>query len=229
MSGTDEKNVYTGNPGREDQGEERDHRFEGFPDPPQRGAPTQNPRRGGWEDPETVQVVFLDMQRRMNEMEQQLRDQGKTQQDQNAQMPQHLPATSGVDPTVRPPPVILPPTRLPVHGQIPEFTGEMVGPTGVLSIEVYLKRIDDNTVGRHWTDEHRILLARKNLSGSALTRLNNCGMYDAENWDNFKKQMKETFTIREEVRESAWHNYQPIRKNGESVSALVDRIGNDLG
>ena len=40
--------------------------------------------------------------------------------------------------------------------------------------------------------------------------------------------MKDTFTIREEMRESAWHNYQPIRKNGESVSALVDRIANDL-
>ena len=183
---------------------------------------------GGGDDPRAVQAVFQAMQRRMDEMEQQLKDQGKTQQDQNAQIPQHLPATSGVDPTVRPPPVILPPTRLPVHGQIPEFTGEMVGPTGVMSIEVYLKRIDDNTVGRHWTDEHRILLARKKLSGSALTRLNNRGMYDAENWDNSKKQMRETFTIREEMRESAWHNYQPIRKNGESVSALVDRIANDL-
>ena len=149
MSRTDDENAYTGTPGQEDQGEEGDHRFEGFSDPPPRGAPTQNPRRGGWDDPETIQAVFLDMQRRMNEMEQQLKDQGKTQQDQNAQMPQYRPATSGVDPTVRPPPVILPPTRLPVHGQIPEFTGEMVGPTGVMSTEVYLKRIDDNTTGRH--------------------------------------------------------------------------------
>ena len=230
MSRTDDENAYTGTPGREDQGEDRVHRFEGFPDPPHGGAPTQNPRRGGWNDPEAVQAVFLDMQRRMDEMEQQLRDQGKTQQDQNAQIPQHQPATatSGVDPTVRPPPVILPPTRLPVHSQIPEFTGEMIGPTGVMSIEVYLKRIDDNTTGRHWTDEHRIILARKYLSGNALTRLNNRGMYDAENWGNFKKQIRETFTVREEVRESAWYNYQPIRKNGESVSALVDRIGNDL-
>ena len=80
MSRTDDENVYTGTPGREDQGEERDHRFEGFPDPSHRGAPTQNPGRGGWEDPETVQAVFLAMQRRMDEMEQQLRDQGKTQQ-----------------------------------------------------------------------------------------------------------------------------------------------------
>ena len=92
MSGTDDENVYTGTPGREDQGEERVHRFEGFPDPPHRGAPTQNPRRGGWDDPEAVQAVFLDMQRRMDEMEQQLKDQGKTQQDQNAQIPQHQPA-----------------------------------------------------------------------------------------------------------------------------------------
>ena len=61
-----------------------------------------------------------------------------------------------------------------------------------------------------------------------VTRLNNRGMYDAENWDNFKKEMKETFTIMTEMRESAWYNYQPIRKNGESVSALVDRIANDL-
>ena len=99
------------------------------------------------------------MQLQMAEMEQQILEQGKTQQDQNAQMSQPLPATSSGGPTVRPPPVILPPTRLPVQGQIPEFTGEMVGPSGVMSIEVYLKRIDDNAVGRHWTDEHRILLA----------------------------------------------------------------------
>ena len=114
MSRTDDENAYTGTPGREDQGEDRAHGFEGFPPPPHGGAPTQNPRRGGWNDPEAVQAVFLDMQRRMDEMEQQLRDQGKTQQDQNAQIPQHQPATatSGVDPTVRPPPVILPPTRL---------------------------------------------------------------------------------------------------------------------
>ena len=185
---------------------------------------------GGWGDPQAVQALFEDMQRRMAEMEEQILEQGKTQQDQNAQMSQPLPATSGVGPIVRPSPVILPPppTRLPVHAQIPEFTGEIVGPSGLMSIEVCLKRIDDNTVGRHWTDEHRILLARKNLSDSALTRLNNRGMYDAENWDNFKKQMKDTFTIREEMRESAWHNYQPIRKNSESVSALVDRIANDL-
>ena len=148
----------------------------------------------------------------MAEMEEQILEQGKTQQDQNAQMSQPLPATSGVGPIVRPSSVILPPTRLPVHAQIPEFTGEMVGPSGMMSIEVYLKRIDDNTVGRHCTDEHRILLARKNLSGNTLTRLNNRGMYDAENWDNFKKEMKDTFTIREEMRESSWHNYQPIRK-----------------
>ena len=47
MSGTDDENVYTGTPGREDQGEERDHRFEGFSDPHLRGAEAQNPLRGG--------------------------------------------------------------------------------------------------------------------------------------------------------------------------------------
>ena len=31
-----------------------------------------------------------------------------------------------------------------------------------------------------------------------------------------------------ELREAAWFNYQPMRKNGESVSALIDRIANDL-
>ena len=49
------------------------------------------------------------MQHRMAEMEQQILEQGKTQQDQNAQMSQPLPATSSVGPTVRPPPIILPP------------------------------------------------------------------------------------------------------------------------
>ena len=232
MSKTGEDAYQTGIPGHEDYREERDpsegsRDFSGFPDHPPRGAAAQNTGRG-WGDPEAVQALFEDMQRWMIDMEQQIQDQGKTQQDQTAQISQPLPATSGVGPTVRPPSVILPPTRLPVHAQIPEFTGEMVGPSGVMSIKVYLKRIDDNTVGRHWTDEHRILLARKNLSGNALTRLNNRGMYDAENWDNFKKEMKEIFTIMAEMRESAWHNYRPIRKNGESVSALVDRIANDL-
>ena len=181
-----------------------------------------------WGDPNAVQAMFEDMQRMIFDLQQQVQDQGKTQQDQTAQMPQPLPVTSGVGPTVRAPSVILPHTRLPVHAQIPEFTGEMIGPSGVMSIEVYLKRIEDNTVRPHWTDEHRILLARKNLSGNVLTRLNNRGMYDAENWDNFKKEMKETFTIMTEMRELAWYNYQPMRKNGESVSALIDRIANDL-
>ena len=140
--------------------------FRDSPTPPPGGATAQNPGRG-WGDPEAVQALFEDMQRRMVDMQQQIQDQGKTQQNQTAQMSQPPPATSGVGPTVRPLSVILPPTRLPVHAQIPEFTGEMVGPSGVMSIEVYLKRIDDNTVGHHWTDEHRILLARKNLSGNA--------------------------------------------------------------
>ena len=108
------------------------------------------------------------------------------------------------------------------------ITGDTIGPSGVISIEVYLKRIKDNTVGPHWTDQHRILLARKNMSGSALTRFNNRGMCDAVNWINFKREMKETFSIMPELRQAAWYNYQPIRKNGESVSALIDRIANDL-
>ena len=62
MSGTDDENVYTGTPGREDQGEERDHRFEGFSDPHLRGAEAQNPLRGGG-DPRAVQAVFQAMQR----------------------------------------------------------------------------------------------------------------------------------------------------------------------
>ena len=53
------------------------------------------------------------MQRRMAEMEEQIQDQGKTQQDQNAQMSQPLPVTSGVGPTVRPSSVILPPHETP--------------------------------------------------------------------------------------------------------------------
>ena len=229
MSRTGKDAYHTGTPGHEDYREERDRRegsgdFPGFPDPPLRGAAAQNPGRWGWGDPEAVRALFEDMQRRMMEMEQQIQDQGKTQQDQTAQMSQPPPATLGVGQIAR----ILPPTKLPVHAQIPEFTGEMVGPSGVMSIEVYLRRIEDNTGGPHWTDEHRILLARKNLSGSALTRLNNRGSYDAENWSNFKREMKETFSILTEVKEAAWYNYQPMRKNGETVSALVDRIANDL-
>ena len=232
MSKTGEDAYQAGFPGHEDYREEGEQSegsrdFPGFPDPPPGGSTDQNPRRV-WGDPNAVQAMFEDMQRMIFDLQQQVQYQGKTQQDQTAQMSQPPPATSGVGPTVWAPSVILPPTRLPVHAQIPEFTGEMVGPSGVMSIEVYLKRIEDNTVRPHWTDEHRILLARKNLSGNALTRLNNRGMYDAENWDNFKKEMKETFTIMTEMRELAWYNYQPMRKNGESVSALIDRIANDL-
>ena len=230
MSKTGVDAYQAGIPGHEDyrdEGEQSDPSpdFPGFPDPP--GGPTNQNPRSVWGDPTVVQAMFEDMQRRIFELQRQVQDQGKTQ-DQTAQMSQPPPATSGVGPTARAPSVILPPTRLPVHAQIPEFTGEMIGPSGVMSIEVYLRRIEDNTVGPHWTDEHRILLVRKNLSGSALTRLNNRGMYDAENWDDFKREMKETFSKLTEVQEAAWYNYQPMRKNGESVSTLVDRIANDL-
>ena len=97
MSRTSE-DAYTGTPGREDQREERDQSFAGFSDPPLRGAHAQNPRRGGWDDPDAVQALFEEMQRRMTEMEEQILQQGKTQQDQTAQISLPPPVTSGVGP-----------------------------------------------------------------------------------------------------------------------------------
>ena len=51
----------------------------------------------------------------------------------------------------------------------------------MISIQVFIKRIEENTMAPHWSDEQRILLALKYLGGNAQARLHNRGMHDAVN------------------------------------------------
>ena len=53
-------------------------------------------------------------------------------------------------------------------------------------------------------------------------------MHDAVNWQNFKSQIISAFAVRPEIVRSCYYNYQPDRRKGEKLAALVDRIANDL-
>ena len=53
-------------------------------------------------------------------------------------------------------------------------------------------------------------------------------MHDAVNWTNFKRQIIAAFSVRSEIIRSCYYNYQPSRRKGETLAALVDRIANDL-
>ena len=103
MSRTGEDAYHTGTPGHEDHREERDQsNFLGFSDQPLK-VQKHKPRGGGGGGVEIhrqCRRLFEDMQRRMEEMEQQIQDQVRLNKIKMRQMSQPLPATSGVGPTV---------------------------------------------------------------------------------------------------------------------------------
>ena len=119
-------------------------------------------------------------------------------------------------------------TKIPPHGYIPTFTGDSLGVSGVVSIQAFIRRVEQNTVAPHWSDEQKILVTIKHLAGNAQARLHNRGMHDAVNWSTFKRQIIAAFAVRAEIVKSAYYSYKPDRKKGETIAALVDRVANDL-
>ena len=119
-------------------------------------------------------------------------------------------------------------TKIPAHSTIPKFTGEALGVSGVMSIEAYLRVVEKTTRSAHWTEEQKILLAIKFMGGRALTRINNSANYNSDNWALFKDDMKKFFSVKKETRLRCFHNYQPMRRKGETIGAFVDRIATDL-
>ena len=119
-------------------------------------------------------------------------------------------------------------TKIPPHGYIPTFTGDSLGVSGVVSIQAFIRRVEQNTVAPHWSDEQKILVTIKHLAGNAQARLHNRGMHNAVNWSTFKRQIIAAFAVRAETVKSAYYSYKPDRKKGETIAALVDRIANDL-
>ena len=109
-----------------------------------------------------------------------------------------------------------------------KFSGEKPGTSGVVSIEVFIRKIEANTRAKHWTDEQRILLVLHYMSGNAQTRLENRGMYCIEEWETFKRQMLSAFAIKPELRYTYFTEYKPSRRKGESVAAFIDCVANDL-
>ena len=97
---------------------------------------------------------------------------------QQAPQPNPTPATEKV--------TVYKSTKLPAHGYIPNFTGERLGVSGVISIQAYVRIIERNTRAPHWSGEQKILLALKYLSGRAQTRLNNSCNYNPNDWEIFK-------------------------------------------
>ena len=107
-----------------------------------------------------------------------------------------------VGPQVNPTPRVLPPptphmfsTKLPPTGEIKKFTSALPGMTGGLSIEVYLRKIEAETPNAIWSDFQRILLARTNVVGSAKTRCSYRNLNEFKNWERYKTEMIECFTI----------------------------------
>ena len=90
-------------------------------------------------------------------------------------------------------------TKIPPHGYIPTFTGDSLGVSGVVSIQAFIRRVEENTVAPHWTDEQKILVTIKHLGGNAQARLHNRGMHDAVNWSRFKRQIIAAFAVRPET------------------------------
>lgn len=60
--------------------------------------------------------------------------------------------------------------KLPDTSDLPIFTGDTPGVTEGPSVGVFLRRIDQESAGPHWDDTLRIILARKQLRGSAKDR-----------------------------------------------------------
>ena len=75
-------------------------------------------------------------------------------------------------------------SKIPPTGFIPQFTGEKPSVSGVVSIDVFIRKIEANTRAKHWTGGQCILLALRHKSGNAQIQLEN-RMYDIENWEKF--------------------------------------------
>ena len=160
---------------------------------------------------------------------QQLQDQIKDLQDMFSQV--QLQAGTQVNPTPR----VLPPptphmfsTKLPPTGDIKKFTSALPGMTGGLSIEVYLRKIEAETPSAIWSDFQRILLARTNVAGAAKTRCSYRNLNEFDDWERYKTEMIECFTISKTDRAQCLNEYAPKRKKGETIQEFIDRVSDDL-
>ena len=160
---------------------------------------------------------------------QQLQDQIKDLQDMFSQV--QLQAGTQVNPTPR----VLPPptphmfsTKLPPTGDIKKFTSALPGMTGGLSIEVYLRKIEAETPSAIWSDFQRILLARTNVAGAAKTRCSYRNLNEFDDWERYKTEMIECFTISKTDRAQCLNEYALKRKKGETIQEFIDRVSDDL-
>ena len=154
---------------------------------------------------------------------QHLQDQIKDLQDMFSQ------AQLQAGPQVNPTPHVLPPPtphmfsmKLPPTREITKFTSALTGMTGGLSIEVYLRKIEAETPSAIWSDFRRILLARTK------TRCSYRNLNEFDDWERYKTEMIECFTISKTDRAQCLNEYAPKRKKGETIQEFISRVSDDL-
>ena len=90
-----------------------------------------------------------------------------------------------------------------------------------------MKAIENETRRPTWTDDQRIILARKHLSGVAKDRWSS-NYQEIKDWVTFKQQFQEVFGLNRLERERYMLQYAPQRKAGEPLKAYLERIYHTL-
>ena len=113
--------------------------------------------------------------------------------------------------------------KIPDVGVIPTFQGDEPGEADGPAVGLFLRQIDEATTGRHWDDNLRMMLAVKQLRGSAIARWN-ARKHTAVTWEQFKEEMKDVFKITQVQNRVNLSTYEPPRKAGERIKQYIDRV-----
>ena len=118
-------------------------------------------------------------------------------------------------------------TKLPVTGDLPNFSGGAPEVGDNISAEVFLNAMDNETWRSSWSDDQCIILAGKHLTGVAKETWS--GHYRGiKDWRTFKHKFKSVFGLNRVERERYLFQYAPQRKAGEPLKAYLEKMYHTL-
>ena len=150
--------------------------------------------------------------------------QSETERQTNATRPQLTSAPSHHAPQIR---YIHTPKR-PTAMQIPVFEGKQPGKPGYISVEVFLRAVEQETKIGDFSDAERILLAREYVRGAARNKFDNHRLLDFTDWRRFQDEMLYVYGHSPDEMLTHLHLLTPYRKVGELLCEYIDRISIDL-
>ena len=120
------------------------------------------------------------------------------------------------------------------HGKLPDLCKVIPDFYGItsceerytLSIEVFIRRVEEATCTADWTDIKRIMVATRHIKGRALTAVN--AFRPSITWQAFSQDLYDRFAESSANLRMALFSFKPKRKKGEMFSEFADRVWAEL-